>query len=172
MADPSPNTFTIRLQFPDGRAELVPVSASTTVEELHQRHVAHTVPENFRGQFFHMGRPLAPPASTMASHGIIGDTVVQIFIRRPVPVGGEEGEAGAGEINGGPVNPNVMSALFGFGIASAWVFFFLDLEEDEDAQHGREYGEMDLVVLICLIFLTALFVVSGGLRQLLRLCLR
>jgi hypothetical protein len=157
------DSLMIRLQFPNGLTSVVPVRPATTVEELYERHVAPEVPEGLRGQLIYMGRPLAPPTSSMASHGINSETVVQIFMRRPVPVSANgDPEEPQLDVNGLPVNPHTLSALFGFAIVSSWLYFFLGADDESET----EWGDLHVMASFCLLFFTVIFVVSGGLRQL------
>ncbi|GAV00688.1 hypothetical protein RvY_11502 [Ramazzottius varieornatus] len=154
--------FTIRLQFPNGRSEEVSVSPATTIVSLHDHHVSPHIPPGSRGQLFHMGRPLQPPSSKLADHAVSRDTVIQVFISRNVTA---EEEGRRDEVARHPAYAHSMAGLSGFALVCAWVFFLSGGGySDNDVD---EWSSLDWISLICLLFLSALFLLSGALGNLL-----
>lgn len=106
-----------------------------------------------------MGRPLSPPTSTMADHGIVQDTVVQIFMRRPTQTA-LPSENSPQHDQDVPGLAQSLNAVCGFALLCSWMYLLVGVTEEDEEE------EMNVPVLICLLILTVIFALSGGITRL------
>ncbi|XP_055355300.1 uncharacterized protein LOC129600754 [Paramacrobiotus metropolitanus] len=148
-------SLSIRLQFPDGRSEVVAVDGTTTVAALYDEHVAAHISPGQTGQLLYMGRVLAPPTSRLADHGIHADTVVQVFLRRPQPTP----DSDPGAVDPNYVPPGLGHGLMvmgGFALLAGWMYLFFAGEENEDDE-----WELNVPACLCLAILSVTFLLIG-----------